>query len=370
MLRLPTYEDLSKEQQHIFDLTLDESHLVTGPPGSGKTVMAIYRAEMLHRTRKEPTLLLMYGRLLSRYSAAAVKSLRIESIVRNYHSWFRDWFKDTYDRLPPRDGRYGFYWQECFRLIMQSPPPPKLRPHLIVDEGQDMPKEFYAVLRMIARTMTVFADENQQLTDDRSTVSEIRAATGITCTAHLTRNFRNTRAIAAVAAAFYTGAGAGPVELRDDALDGDPPVLDCDKTLYATVTRLVNFEKANSRQQIGVLVPYTKQLTALYNRLQGKTRNPVQIYLSTDMGPRKPIDFTKPGIKLVSYVSAKGLEFDTAFLPELQANRADPHSLSFRMSMYVMTSRARSGLYFVYSGEGEPAVVSTLPLDLIEDWRD
>ncbi len=121
MLRLPTYEDLSKEQQHIFDLTLDESHLVTGPPGSGKTVMAIYRAEMLHRTRKEPTLLLMYGRLLSRYSAAAVKSLRIESIVRNYHSWFRDWFKDTYDRLPPRDGRYGFYWQECFRLIMQSP---------------------------------------------------------------------------------------------------------------------------------------------------------------------------------------------------------------------------------------------------------
>lgn len=369
MLRLPTFEELSKEQQHIFDLALDESHLVTGPPGSGKTVMAVYRAEMLHRTRKEPTLLLMYGRLLSRYSAAAVKSLKIESIVRNYHSWFRDWFKDTYGQPPPMESRYAFDWQECFRIIMKSPPPPKLKPHLIIDEGQDMPKEFYAVVRMIATTMTVFADENQQLTEDRSTIAEIRATTGIGSHATLSRNFRNTRAIAAVAATFYTGAGEAPVELRDEAEDGDPPVLDHDKALHATVTRLVNFEKANSRQQIGIFVPYTGQLKSLYNRLQGKTKNPVQIYLSTDMGSRQPIDFTKPGVKLVSYTSAKGLEFDTVFLPELQANRADPQGVGFRMSLYVMTSRARAELYFLYSGEGEPAVVKTLPLELLDDWR-
>jgi DNA helicase IV len=370
VLRLPTYEELSKEQQHIFDLPLEGSHLVTGPPGSGKTIMAIYRAEMLHQGREEPTLLLMYSRLLSRYSQAAVKALKIESIVRNYHSWFRDWFSDTYGQLPPREGRYGFDWHECFQVITRSPPPPKLRPHLIIDEGQDMPKEFYAVLRMIARTMTVFADENQQLTEDRSTIDEIQATAGITSMAHLARNFRNTRAIAAVAATFYTGAGAAPAELRDDALDGDHPVLDADIALHATVTRLVNYEKAHSRQQIGVFVPYIDQLRHLYNRLQGKTKNPVQIYLSTDMGLRKPIDFSKPGIKLVSYVSAKGLEFDTVFLPELQANRSDPEGVGFRMNMYVMASRACSELYFLYSGKGEPEVVRTLPLGLMDDWRD
>jgi DNA helicase IV len=369
VLRLPTYEELSKEQQHIFDLPLDDSHLVTGPPGSGKTIMAIYRAEMLHRGRKEPTLLLMYGRLLSRYSRAAVKALEIDSIVRNYHSWFRHWFWETYGQPPPPEGRYGFDWHECFQVIMKSPPPPKLRPHLIIDEGQDMPKEFYAVLRPIARTMTVFADENQQLTDDRSTADEIQATAGITSTARLSRNFRNTRAIAAVVATFYTGAGSAPVELRDDALDGDPPVLDADIALHATVTRLVNYEKAHSRQQIGVLVPYIDQLKSLYNRLQDKTKNKVQIYLSTDMGPRNAINFTKPGIKLVSYVSAKGLEFETVFLPELQANRSDPESVSFRMNMYVMASRARSELYFLYSGKGEPEIVKTLPLELMDDWR-
>lgn len=367
-MRLPTYEELSKEQQHIFDLPLDESHVVTGPPGSGKTVMAIYRAEMLHRTRQEPTLLLMYGRLLSRYSVAAVKSLGIESLVRNYHAWFRDWFLETYGQPAPKATKYDFDWQQCFRRIMDSPPPAKLRPHLIVDEGQDMPKELYAVLRMVARTMTVFADENQQLTPERSTIKEVKAASGISSTAHLGRNFRNTRAIAAVAATFYTGAGAAPVELRDDALDGDTPVLDGDKALHSTITRLVNFEKANSRQQIGVFVVSTPQLKSLYNRLEGKTKNPVQVYLSTEMGPRTPIDFTSSGIKLISYTSAKGLEFDTVFLPELQANR-DPDGVTFRMQMYVMASRARTQLFFLYSGEGEPAVVKTLPLQLLDDWR-
>jgi DNA helicase IV len=369
VLRLPRYQELSKEQQRVYDLPLDGSHIVTGPPGSGKSIMAIYRADMLYRTREEPTLLLMYSRLLSSYSRAAVKSLEIESVVKNYHWWFRQWYKNTYGRPAPRQGRYDFDWHKCFQEIINSPPPPKLCPHLIVDEGQDMPKEFYAILRMIARTMTVFADENQQLTDDRSTIDEISATTGINSITSLTRNFRNTRAIAAVAATFYTGAGAPPADLRDNALDGDPPVLAADAALHAAVTRIANYEKAYNHEQIGVFVPYSPQLKSLYNRLSQKTANQVQIYLAGDMAKRNPVDFTKPGIKLVSYASAKGLEFDTVFLPELQTNTADPKGVDFRMKMYVMASRARSELYFLYSGQGEPEVVGTLPLQLMDDWR-
>jgi DNA helicase IV len=369
MLRLPNFEDFSPEQQAVFDLPLRESYLITGPPGSGKTVMAIYRAAHLHRTYEQPTLLLMYGRLLSRYSIAAVKGLGIESQVLNYHKWFRAFFHEQYGRPPPMATTHDFDWNGCYEIIGANPPPPRVRPHLIVDEGQDMPQQFYVVVRAVAASMTVFADENQQITENRSTVEEIKAATGIRSRAQLSRNFRNTRAIAAVAAKFYTGAGAAPVELRDNAEDGDRPVLDHDKKLYGFTTRLINYESANSTRQIGVFVPYSTQLKSLYNRLQGKTRNSVQIYLSTDMRDRKAIDFGKPGIKLISYTSAKGLEFDAVFLPELQANKADPTSVGYRMSLYVMTSRAVRELYFAYSGEGEPASVKRLPLDLIEDRR-
>lgn len=369
MLRLPTYEELSKEQQHIFDLPLDGSHIVTGPPGSGKTIMAIYRAEMLHRSMNEPTLLLMYGRLLSEYSAAAVRSLGVESIVRNYHAWFREWFTKTYGTSPPKVDRYNFDWPRVFQVIGNEPPPDAVRPHVIIDEGQDMPKEFYAVLGMVARTMTIFADEHQQLTDDNSTIREITKVTGISSFAELSKNFRNTRAIAAVASAFYTGAGSPPVELKDDALDGDLPVLAQEASLHSTVTRLVSFERSHSRQHIGVIVPYISQLKQLYNRLEGKARNPVQVYFSGNMRGRNPIDFTRPGLKLVSWVSAKGLEFDTVFLPELQRVKMRPDDVRFRMSMYVATSRARNELYFLYSGDGEPSIIDGLPLDLIDDWR-
>lgn len=369
MLRLPALEELSGAQRRVLELPLDESHIITGPPGSGKSVMAIYRAAELHRKLGEPTLLIMYSRVLSRYAQSAVEALGIGSLVRNYHAWFRDWFRTAYGVSPPMASQYHFDWLACLSRIIKSGLPAELRPHLIVDEGQDMPKEFYALLRELAATMTVFADENQQLTEDRSRIEEIQAASGIRSLVNLGRNYRNTRAVADVAATFYTGAGSPPVDLAEDAPEGQPPILAHDPALHLTVERLLHFERENPGQQIGVFLPYTRLLQSFYNRLQGKTRNPVEIYMSTRMGPRTPVEFKNPGIKIISYTSAKGLEFDTVFLPELQANRSDPTSVNFRMQLYVMCSRAKNQLWFVYSGEGEPGVVRSLPLELLDDRR-
>ena len=51
-------------------------------------------------------------------------------------------------------------------------------------------------------------------------------------------------------------------------------------------------------------------------------------------------------ITVLCYASAKGLEFDHVFLPELHnlpLNQDDDKDVE-RMNMYVMTSRARNGL--------------------------
>lgn len=372
MWRLPTYQDLTPDQKAVIDLPLDVPRLVTGPPGSGKTVMAVYRAQALSRA-KEPTILLMFGKLLSLYTRGALRSLNIaESSVTTYHSWFPRWFKAAYGRHPPMVDRWTFDWTGCFGIVGANPPPERLRTHVIVDEGQDMPPAFYMVLRAIARSMTVFADENQILTEANSTNEQICAAGGITSRSRLERNFRNTRAIANVSSHFWTGAGDPPVELRDSAEDGDAPVLDHDATLSDTIQRIATFEKANSKQQIGVLLPYAPQVEKFFNRLKGKTRNGPEVYLSEQkrMVGRTPLDFAKPGVKILTWASGKGLEFDTVFLPELQAFRSNEASGErFRMRMYVLTSRAKRELYFLYSGEGEPPIISTLPLARIDDWR-
>ncbi len=77
--------------------------------------------------------------------------------------------------------------------------------------------------------------------------------------------------------------------------------------------------------------------------------------------------FDKGGvITVISKFSAKGLEFDTVFIPELQACNIEAGEENiFKNQMYVLTSRPRSKLFLMYTNEDEdeePNVLKFLPL--------
>src|SRR4051812_29930502 len=112
MLQLPDFNALSEEQDDVLDLPLDKSVIVTGPPGTGKTIIAIWRAHMLHRA-KRPTLLLMFGKLLSTYTRAAVEKSGVDGVVSTYHSWFPRFYGEAYGESPPMLDRYNFDWAAC-----------------------------------------------------------------------------------------------------------------------------------------------------------------------------------------------------------------------------------------------------------------
>lgn len=368
MLELPRFEDFDPEQDDILNLPLDESHLVTGPPGSGKTIMAILRAEMLTKV-EEPTLLLMYGKLLSSYTTAAVSSRDIEGIVSTYHSWFPRFFRRTYRQDPPREDEWTFDWRACWEIILDAgAPPPKERFHIIVDEGQDMPRDFYSVLSMLGRTVTVFADDNQQITDHNCTVDEIQKTLGLHSSHQLKRNHRNTERIAEVAAEFYTGLPSGIAAMPDGSDVGEKPVLVHHPRIYEEAQMIANFSSLHPGWTIGVLVPYTNQQKTFYNRLKDKVEVPVGVYSSDHklMKQAQGIDFGEPGIRIVNHMSAKGLEFDVVFLPELQGWHIDHCGLEFRRRMYVLASRAKRELFMMYAGDGEPGLVPALPLHLLD----
>ncbi len=79
--------DLTDNQRAVIELPLKESHLITGPPGSGKTVMALYRAQALSRMG-EPIKLLMFNKLLSLYTSGALSGIGVDDgSVSTYHSW-------------------------------------------------------------------------------------------------------------------------------------------------------------------------------------------------------------------------------------------------------------------------------------------
>lgn len=359
-MRLPTYQELDKEQDKIYNLPLDKSHIVTGPPGTGKTVMALYRAKMYEDSGARCRIL-MLSRLLSEYVSAEVNVLDLGARVTTYNSWVWNFYVKTYGERPDQIEKYVFDWQRILPKILSNLPDADSKPNIIVDEGQDLPSDFYTVIPFMSDQLTIFADENQRITDRNSTIQEISANTQIKNFFRLTRNYRNTRPIAELSRVFHTGSKDYLPALPDK--EGRLPVIDSTSGVDEFVDFLITYEEIYSDLFLGVFTETISLQEEILTKIRDKTQNPVQYYRS---GQQEYIDFNRQGICLVSFKSAKGLEFDTVFIPEIQSLSHDPSDPSTLMQMYVLISRARDELFLLYSGSERPELLEKIPSDLVE----
>lgn len=363
-MRLPTYQELSKEQLEIYNLPLEGSYLVSGPPGTGKTVMALHRAQILEEIGVEPQVL-MYNNTLEDYTDDASRELEIAGHVDTFYSWFWHGYSEwTGIRRPPQKEAFVYKWKEIFGDIVSANSVDV--GGLLVDEGQDLPTGFYRVLPHMTENFTVFADENQQMDPEKnSTLDEIRDSARPDDELSLTTNHRNTREIAELARKFYVGLETGKPELPDRR--GEKPVVRPTGSPREAARFIANHERTNDHEEIGVLVKNINTQHRMYNLLEeeAETENEVQVYSSSNEVENN-IDFTSPGIKLLCFASSKGLEFDTVFLPEIQTFTSDLEDPNTKMELYVIISRARDQLYVLFSGDDEPPVLDLFPDDLVE----
>ena len=96
-MRLPNSKDMSAEQKNIYlKAPLHGSILVTGPPGTGKTVIAFMRADTFARKKQRVTVA-MYNRVLQTYTKNALPSSGVD--VKTLHSWVWNWWKSL--KIPP-----------------------------------------------------------------------------------------------------------------------------------------------------------------------------------------------------------------------------------------------------------------------------
>ncbi len=366
-MRLPTYQELSKEQLEIFNLPLEGAYLVKGPPGSGKTVMALYRAQILDDIGIEPQVI-MYNNTLEEYTTDASKELEISGHVDTFHSWFWNGYPQwTGDGRPPELEKYVYDWDSIVpKFVRELAGESTKVGTLLIDEGQDLPKGFYTALGFITDDLTIFADENQRMNEEmNSTLDDIREATELDDELALTKNYRNTREIAQLAREFYVGLETGTPDLPDRR--GEKPVVRSTEDPEEAARFIANYERTNDHEQIGVLVQNTDTQLQMYRLLRDEmeTENEVQVY-SSRSSVQDYMDFTASGIRVLCFASAKGLEFDAVFLPEIQTFTSDLEDPNTKMELYVILSRARSRLFILYSGDDRPPILKLFPDDLTE----
>jgi hypothetical protein len=224
----PNSTDLSDRQKAIYTADLNSAMMILGPPGTGKTVLAIHRGMRLLELNEESIGLFMYNNTLKHYTQHQTSQDRrlantVKTVMKHIGDRFRligryiNWGAGYELQEFPYDAYSGRY------IDFSDSDKQKLFPkYTILDEGQDYPEAFYKLVakhwvtsraRKFEFYPTIMADENQRLEPGRNAdVDTIETVLGSIANVEslyskkvLTENYRNTLPIAELGSRFYVG---------------------------------------------------------------------------------------------------------------------------------------------------------------------
>ncbi|TVQ89349.1 MAG: hypothetical protein EA400_07585 [Chromatiaceae bacterium] len=379
--RLPDIQDLSKEQERARLLPREGRHLIVGGPGTGKSIIALLRTRAHHRPKgAQDYVFLVYNRLLLEASRELVDG------AVNAHPWI-SWFKDMYRRAlgqpcPVIDGQsFALDW-EAIRVAIENALEirPPATPFVIIDEGQDMPAGFYrALVQLGFEHVYVVADQNQRITDEHSSLHEIVIELAIDPAARveLADNYRNCDRIARLALGFCIEDPASPcLKLPlERHCTREPLLIDygpgCAWTFDDLIGRILKAAARDPARLFGIITADNATRRRWLEALRGhpvtldQGRPRIVTYASGDEdGDHR---FGAGGIFVINAQSAKGLEFDTVFLADIDGYRFDPESHNYRDDLkrrfYVMISRAREQVILLRRAGAPCPADAILPLD-------
>lgn len=331
-------ESMDDDQLDLIDMTIDKSMLVTGCAGSGKSVIAMHKAEQVAKTGAS-VILIAYTKSLSAFMREGID-----------------------EKTLPYKFYHHYRWKEKLKMPGAD--------YIIVDEIQDFTREEILEFMGAARKAYFFFGDSaqsiyKQYGKNTISIEEISALTGLT-PMQLYNNYRLPRAIAKITQG-YVGVNVNPYEdkiyqNKEKALphfvhlDGIEEQISAIRTLIEQYTRNIF-----NNQTIGILLPSNDLVIQVCQKLQEFDIS-CEFKYTDDNSDRfvDTLDFETFLPKLMTYHSAKGLQFDVVILP-MYVGASDDES---KKALYVAMTRTMHNLYILYSTPSIGAPLSDVPTKL------
>ena len=149
--------ELDDYQVKVINKRTDNSYIVKGCAGSGKSILALWKAKQIQEQGKGSYLYVVYTKALKRYMSDGIKQIGLrESNVANFDACFM-WGRGDDGILTRGSWKKGSY------------------DYIIVDEAQDFSKEDILLLKSkTKKALLIYGDTAQQLykfLKDKQTVS-------------------------------------------------------------------------------------------------------------------------------------------------------------------------------------------------------
>ena len=343
--KLPKYSELTRDQRTIVNLPFNENHVITGAPGTGKSVIAIHRAADMCKEGLE-VLMLVYNRALRSYISSAVESLGIGAEVKTWHSWICGFYRDNFGRdipekHPKKYNPYKYIWSIIKTDFSKLG---KKYDHVIIDEAQDVPIELIESLLLISENVSCFMDVNQTLSSTYSGCQEVAEVLDVRTAYKLWENFRNPKEIYDFAKLYSRDAEVDTVKESGKK----PVMIKCTgyghQTPSQLTSKMIQYIKRNfALDYIGVFTNVSAQ-SAIYSELN-KCLDDTDVFMC--MGNAE-INFDKPGVYVLTFNTMKGLEFDAVLIPKCEGITTKDDPRVDNNMFYVATTRASKELFCFY----------------------
>jgi hypothetical protein len=338
--------ELDAQQSAAATIPVDDVLLLSGPPGSGKTLVLAGRARYLAALRPDwRIVLLCYNKALVPYLCSLVDGLPNVGVTTFGKFSYAMGHKISLDGAEQAEADLEAAKAKGIKRIVDA---------LLIDEAQDFDDawiDFALETVRLGRGGTVLSgDERQALYRD---ASRPRVLTGRRVMhLQLERSYRSTRQILEAASAL---ADSEPVACKD-ALDGQPveliwaPTWDDQAGAAAWEIRRMIEHGEREPRDIAVLIT---QWRGTVGRLRTALESARVPHLVIDRSNAATFDQRSPEVKIMTVHASKGYEFDVVVLFGLEAlpsPTAGGQQAPDRGSVgFVGMTRARDQLLVTYT---------------------